>query len=386
MVIALALVAALVAQGPPAPPTPSSGPATTTPTPTTPTSPWQTECRTLVDKGDAEVAVDCLRQAGHSDADDAALALALADVVARAWLREPVLAQPVRAPAPGFDLGDFAWSGKAEVAGLGFADGVIVGSLAAAFVGSTGYNNQSLVLLPFLGGVAGGGAGLAAMIVLGPQLSAGDVHLLRASLIVANYEAINVGIGLATLQASPTVTSGAALMAMVGTVGAAAAGAALVDVDPSAPSLALSFGWVGGTTAVLGLLASDALEQQPQDQRNTQTVLVVSALGSHLGMAAGLGAAPALGLSRTSILLVDAGAVVGLLGGAALAFGFNAPNPLLGYGTIATTTVVGAAAGVVGASFAPEVADQLWPVQTGPTVVVGDRGPAPGVGLVVALP
>ncbi len=389
----IVFLALLAAQDPPAPtPAPAATPA---PTPVTSASGWQRECRALVDRGTIDVATGCFRAAGRSDADDAALAAALADVIGNVRLRHPDLGGSVveqqRKPASSFDLGDFAWSGRAEVVGLGLVDGVVAGSTLAALVASTGSSSQILLTFPLLGAVAGGGAALTALLVLDEHLSPGDVHLLRAALIVANYEAVNVAILLPTLQQNgtpgiPTAAVGAAaLAAMAATVGVAAGIAALVDVDPSAPSLALSFGFVGGTTAALLLAASDYSKagfSTPQ----AQIAVVVTGVGVHAGLVGGLLAAPALGLTRTSILLVDVGAVVGLLGGAALAYGLNAPTPLLGYGTMATTTVVGAAAGVVGASFAPGIADQLWPLQAGPAVIVGKNGPVPGVGVLVALP
>ncbi|MDP2343712.1 MAG: hypothetical protein Q8O67_22325 [Deltaproteobacteria bacterium] len=333
---------------------------------------WQEECRALVDKGALQVAADCYRHAAANAADDAQLALALADVLLRLELPEPKkLEQPRQRrpssssswgfPSADFDLGDFALSGGAEVAALGFVDGVVVGFvLDAMLVSATGVQNGPgavvLLALPFFGGVAGFGAGLTAMLALDRELSDGDVHLIRAGLIVAPYEAATTALLLVSVTESssstPIVAAGA-LVSMGLTIGASAAGAALFDVDPSAPSLALSFGWIGG---VVGGLVVAAIDPKLQSQQEIQIGLVATSLGAHAGLAAGFALAPALQVSRPAILLVDAGAVVGLLGGTALAFGMRAPNPALGYGTIATATVIGAAAGVVGAVLVPD----LW--------------------------
>ena len=361
---------------------------------------WQDECRTLVDKGALEIAADCYRHAAAADAD-AALALALADVLTRVQLREPMVEQPTSRPPPSFsstftlrDFGAerFVISGRAEVVVLGVVDGVGVGiGMAVMAVSTLGSSAAALALaLPLFGAVGGFGSGLTAMLVLDEHLSDGDVHLIRAGLVVAAFEGVTTAMFLVTAGMTSSflipIVAGASLTAFALTVGTTAAAASLFDVDPSAPSLGLSFGWIGG---VVGLLAARAVDVRSTPQQHAQLALLATSLGVHVGLAGGLALAPALGASRGGILLVDAGAVVGLLGGSALAFGLKAPNPLLGYGSIATGTLVGAAVGVVGAALlGPGDGKQqaALPIQFTPTVVASERTVAPGVALVVRLP
>ena len=354
------------------------------------------ECRALVDKGALGVAEDCYRHAAAVD-DDAALALALAEVLARVRLRQPAFAQPTHRPPStslsAVDLTQFALSGRAEVVGLSFLDGIGVGIALAGIATSSIPNNAGAVVvglgLPLLGGVVGFGAGLSALLTLDGRLSEGDVHLIRGGLVVAVYEGTSAALLAATLSSSSPpsarlVVPSAGLVALGLSVGGVAVAAAFFDVDPSAPSLGLSFGWVGG---VLGFLIVKAVDPRGLSaQQASQLPMLATSLGVHAGLVTGLAAAPALGLSRPAMLLIDGGGLVGLLGGSALAFGLNAPNPLLGYGTIATATVLGAAVGVVGAVLVPQAGAWLAAVQVVPTVVGGDRSLVPGLGVLVALP
>lgn len=81
---------------------------------------------------------------------------------------------------------------------------------------------------------------------------------------------------------------------------------------------------------------------------------------------------------------------MGLLLGASLAFGLRAPNPVLGWGTMAAGVVVGVGAGVALAKLAPPALDAvLGPAEVAlvPLVVPPRRDEEPplGVGLSVAL-
>ncbi len=311
---------------------------------------WRDRCRVLVDKGAIDDAADCYGDAAADAAndDDAAFAIALADVVSHARLKAPVVERAVRRDAVdnGFDLGDFAYDGRAEVTGLGFVNGGIVGTAIAGLATSVGYTDLTLTLLPVAGAVVGGGGAAGAMLLLGDdKLSAGDVHVLRFGLLLAPYESLTVGTLLGAANAGTGVVAASVVVVSAATVAASVGVAAGFDVDPAAPSLATSFGWIGGTTAALLWAASDL----PPSSSTFQQGIAIGALGAHAGIVGGFAAAPALHLTRPATLLVDAGGAAGFLVGSALAFGLNAPNPQLGYGSIAVAGLVGAGAGVVGA-------------------------------------
>jgi hypothetical protein len=348
MVSVVALALALLAQ-----PEPALGAAVDdTPAPAVepakPPTDWQSECRTLVDKGALQVAVECYRHAGHSGVDDAALALALADVVAAARLA-PLAAPPAEAPMlrGGFDLGDFALGGGAEAVGFAFVDGFIAGAVVVPVVQPLLGNGVFFAPLG-LGLLAGGGT-LTGLLVLDARLTDGDVHLLRFGAFVGPFEALALGTLASTLpgNGTPTVALGAAAVGALVPLGLAAAGAGVFDVDPAAPSLATSFGALGGVVALTLVQGLDVARAGNPAQVLTGAALI----GAHAGMAAGFAAAPALQLSRPSTLIIDAGTAVGVATGAALAFGLRAPNPALGYGAIGAGAVVGAGVGVVGAVF-----------------------------------
>lgn len=355
-------------------------------------SAWHAECRVLVDRGALDEARACYEAAGASAVDDAGLALALAEVVGAARLRSQVLDDEAKAKAaPGigdFDIGEFGFNGRGEVTVLGFVDGVVLGFVGVGLANSVGVNDAGALLLPVLGGLVGGGAAFGEMVFLGDRLSPGDVHVVRASLLLAPYEALTASLLLSTVGANATASFGTAAGIGLATVGVGAAVAAFTDVDEATPSLALSLAWVGGTSALLVLGAAD-LSREGVDRGETQLALVATSLGVYAGVVTGALLGPRLELTRSSVLLVDAGAAVGLLGGATLAYGLNAPNPALGYGAIATGLAAGAAAGVVGAVFVDDAIAAWWPAgapNVAPSVVVGATGVAPAVAFTIALP
>lgn len=306
------------------------------------------ECRALVDRGALDAAADCYGSVAASNDEEAELAAALVDVVTRVRLQQEQT--PAALEVSGFDIAGFASSGRAELVVGGFVDGAVVGSGAAiALGGRAAATDPAFAVLPLLGGVVGGGASTALALAPPTWFGPGDVHVMRLASLLAPVEAATAASLASTVAAGDAVVGGSIVVATAATVGAGAAFAALSDVDPDAPSLAFSFGWVGGATAFFALSATD-YAHDGFGIREQQLATVVTALGVNAGVVAGFAVAPALELSRPATLLVDGGAAVGLLGGAALAFAVRAPNPAIGYGTIATSTIVGAGLGVVAAS------------------------------------
>lgn len=350
MVSVVALTLALLASDAAEPPHDAAAPAPEAPAAALakPPTDWQAECRTLVDKGALQVAVECYRHAGASGVDDAALALALADVVAAARLAPLTAASPAEAPAfrGGFDLGDFALNGGAEAVAFAFFDGFIAGAVAVPVLQPQ--VGDVLFFAPLALGLLAGGGTLTGLLVLDARLTDGDVHLLRFGAFVGPFEAFALGLLASTVQTNggtANLALGAAAVGALVPLGLAAAGAGAFDVDPAAPSLATSFGALGGVLALTLVQGLDVARAGNPAQVLTGAALI----GGHAGMAAGFAAAPALKLSRPATLIIDAGTAVGLATGAALAFGLQAPNPALGYGAIGAGAAVGAGVGVVGA-------------------------------------
>lgn len=265
-------------------------------------------------------------------------------------------------------LGGFVASGKAELLVTSALFGGYSAELALLSAGfflgnhlqlSVPWELQGLVASTvFLAPIAGGAAGLTAAalgVALWPGMTAGDAHLLRTSLFLATFNSAAAGI-LTNVYGEQGVTdwwrhrgsltTSAMLGASLGTTALAAALAAVTDLPEGAGPLALSAATWSAVLATLGQLMFDL----PLDLDHG-TWLVAGVANASFGTA--LLASPWLPLTRFETWLLDLGAVAGGLLGTALVLGLPAPNPVLGYGGIATGVVLGAGAGVAVGKLVP---------------------------------
>jgi hypothetical protein len=357
--IAAVVVALVIARDP------AAGPAL---------APELSDCRVLVDAGRLAEARSCYEQVATAEPPRAALARALAELVAPV---SSVSSDPPQLPpassspssssssssSPASDplsLDAVAWRGRGElIASAALTGGMasFVGVAALSVDGSALQTTLSLAA-PVLGaGVAGGVA--AAGVALLPGLNDGDVHLARAGLWAGAFDAACVGVALTANSALyiDRRTVAAAMLLTWGLVGGAGmVGAAAVDVADAAPSLGLSFLWIGALSTGLGLGMADLL--QPDGSRDAMGLVAMTA--GVIGTASGLGGVAlgnALQLTRASVWLVDIGAAVGALSAYALASSLRAGTPALGWGTVLGGTLLGAAAGLVAARHVSTSAD-----------------------------
>jgi hypothetical protein len=379
MVIAtLAVVfATLAAVEDPAAPSSTPAPASSSPTavesvPTTTQAPSVVlvpvldDCRVLVDAGRLDEARACYRRVVELDPAHASLARALADLLA------PAVA-PARVPAPRSVPGDddersstttaspgsplsldnLAWHGRGELIGSAVITGgaASVAALGTLPVATGGSQWAALALAaPVLGGATAGAVTTATLVAL-PTLRDGDVHLVRAALWTGAFDAGCVGAALGSVGNVDSHVVAASMLLTWGAVsGAGIAGATLVHVDDAAPSLGLSFVWIGALSTGLGFAMADL----PADYPANPWPLVATTTGL-VGTAAGVGgvvAGNALHLTRASVWLVDVGAGVGALSAYGLATGLRAGTPALGWGTVLGGTLLGAGGGLIAARYA----------------------------------
>jgi hypothetical protein len=161
------------------------------------------------------------------------------------------------------------------------------------------------------------------------------------------FDAVCVGLALN----ANLVDGGTTALAMLGTwaavSGTAVGAASIVDVAAAAPSLGLSFLWVGALSTSRGFAMADLPPEWPE---NPVPWLAVT-MGA-VGTAAGVGGVlvgHALQLSRSSVWLVDVGAGVGARSTLALATGLRAGTPAAGWESVLGGTPVGAGGGLLAA-------------------------------------
>ena len=262
----------------------------------------------------------------------------------------------------------FTLSGKPEMIALAAVWGGFVNIWFAALLGSarisaapnlgpTGPELAATVFSPVAGGVVGlAGAG-ALTIALGDTLTDGDANLLRVALLSGLAHGALALVLLPNYLPSANVLSAESLTGGVllgATVPVAAAGlvAATTEIPAGASALALSASWTSAALFALSVLALD-VEIDPL------TVGVGALAIADLAALATVTAGPWLPIERVETWALDLGAVVGFGLGAALAFGIPAPNPLLGWGTMASGLVVGGALGLGAAKLTTFALDAL---------------------------
>lgn len=345
-----------------------------------PAAPDFAGCNTSIEQGDLDAARACY--AAHSadaDAERAELARELADIVGSLQLPEPAAELTPPRPAP-FDVALLATTGKAELIVVTALAGGYVADLAllTLMLATNGMGLGSAVMAGLLvAPVAGGAAGLAGgtALVLGvPELTAGDANVLRAFLLLGGFNSVMAPLSMVSLSMPNNngAILSATMLAAVGTAAAAgAAVAAITDVPEGAGSMAVSGAlW----TPLLTVLTINMFEGFKTDSRGAFPVV---ALAGNLGFAGALVlGSTVLPLSRVDTWALDIGGAVGVLGGAALALGLPAPNPFLGYGTMAAGCVVGLGAGVAAARLVPAAVEAMPTFVALSPLVVPALGPA----------
>lgn len=359
-----------------------------------PAAPDFAACLALVEAGDRDGAQACYAtRAARRDIDEreAALARELADAVASLRLTVPQeeLHVPAPRPAQPLDPGALVATGKAELLVWGAVSGAFAAEtttwmmiMATNGIGSNGALVVGGVMLaPVAGGLAGLAAATGAVLAL-PELDAGDANLARAFLLLGMFDAITLGLSAGNLGAG---AMGAAMafgaMVLVQTAAAGLGAAATLLTLPEATGAAAVSGALWGS--VLTVLVVNMV-----DGFKTNSALIAPTVGlaGNVGfIAAGALVGTVLPVSRAETWAVDVGGAVGLLGGAALAFGLRAPNPVLGYGTMALGCAGGMVAGGAAARFVPPLVDSLPElVAVGPLVVPALAGGAPPAGVALS--
>jgi hypothetical protein len=361
------------------------------------------DCRVLVDAGHLNEARACYQRVADDDPAHAALARSLAALVAPTVEREEPAAAPsssssLHAP-PGassspLSLDALAWHGRGEL----IASATLTGGAASlAAVGALtmygGPVSGGLALAaPVLGGGVAGAITTAGFVAY-PHANDGDVHLIRAGLWAGAFDAVCVAAALGAMGGVESRAVWAAMPLTWGAVsGAAIAGASMVDVDDAAPSLGLSFLWIGALSTGVGFAMADLPAAYPANPWP-----LVAATTGIVGTAAGVGGivvGNALHLTRASVWLVDVGAGVGALSAYGLATGLGAGTPALGWGTVLGGTLLGAGGGLLAArwvSTAPNDATPLPLIVLAPTLLprLAENGRVdmlPGAALTAALP
>ncbi|OGQ17385.1 MAG: hypothetical protein A2138_27290 [Deltaproteobacteria bacterium RBG_16_71_12] len=359
-------------------------------------SPDFADCLALLEAGDQEGARACYAAhaspAAGEDERQAALARELADVVST--LRLPPPPEQLTAPRPAnpLDVGALVTSGKAELIVWSALSGSFAAELTVwtaivavgAVMGTPAIAVGGLLLAPVVGGLAG--LGLATTLVLAlPGLTAGDANIVRAFLLLGLFDAVTFGVSAAALGVSPGFGNGAPVVAgmVLAQVAATAIGvgaAAAFDLPEGAGAAAISGAlWA----SVLSVLVVDMFD----GFKNGATLVPpMIGLAGNAGFAAGAAlASTVLPLSRTDTWAVDVGGAIGLAGGAALAFGLRAPNPVLGYGAMALGCAGGMVAGGAAARLVPPLLQSLPDLVavTPLAMPAPDAGPSP-VGVAIA--
>ena len=306
-----------------------------------------------------------------------ALSLELADVVGKLKLEEP---------SP---FGELLLQGKAEMIGVSTLAGAYVAELGALTVLSAGQGaidptlgSAFELLAPVVGGAAGLGGSVSVVLLL-PQMTAGDANVIRAATLLGAFDSVVVPLDVSV--ASNGAMNQTSTFAMMGAlvVGATAAGAALAsatDLPEGAGSMAVSGGLWSSVTAILVADMGQAYKLRPQD-----AAYLITAAGN-LGFVGALAASPFVPLTRAETWGIDVGGGIGLATGASIAVFARAPNPFVGWGTMLAGTVVGVAGGYAAVRFLPSALDALPKlVAVAPLATVDGRSVTYGVALMGRL-
>ncbi|MBI1945456.1 MAG: hypothetical protein HYS27_07155 [Deltaproteobacteria bacterium] len=362
--------------------------------PPRPIAPDFAACLALLEAGDKDGAHACYAEHAAPTVDDeaqAALARELADVVGSLRLPPPPEHLSVPDAALPIDVAGLVTSGKAELIVWSALSGSVAAELTAVTlaVASSGFGGATplvaggLLLAPVAGGLTG--LTLAASLVLAlPQITAGDANIARAFLLLGMFDAVTVGVTIAS-TGSLSVGNGAGVFAAMALAQGAAAGlgvaaAGLLDLPEGAGAAAISGAlWA----SVLSVLVVDMFD----GFKNSATAVAPTiGLAGNGGFLAGAAlASTVLPLSRQETWAIDVGGAVGLAGGAALAFGLRAPNPFLGYGAMALGCAGGMVAGGATARLVPPLVDSLPElVAVSPLLLPALDGGAPPMGVALA--
>lgn len=246
-------------------------------------------------------------------------------------------------------------SGKAELlAATTLSGGALALSVYSGLVRSTESISvdPSLMLLTPVGGGALGLAAGAAAAFLWPQMTAGDALVIRSSLMLGGFDAIAASVLLdnitTTGREGHVPLAAAGILTASGLLGGALAAA--TDLPEGASALAVSGAlW----TSVVGLLGTQMFETVKASTQPTQDMSVLLLTTANIGFAGGMALGTFVPVTRAETWALDAGGAVGFLAGAALAVNGRAPNPFLGWGSMAAGSVVGMGAGFAAARFLP---------------------------------
>lgn len=243
-------------------------------------------------------------------------------------------------------LGDITIALGLMEAGFNFND-------ATAAVGMSG-----AILAPVLTAAGGAGAAVAASVFLA-DMSPGDTALLRSAMWVGAFNSAAMAIGMAGLgdvvpgAYPPEVYYAPTMLVTAIAAPALAIGAAsFVDLPDGGVALATSAGlWTGGLVVAGLAMSRFALPMTPS--------VAIVAGAANLAFLGTLVASPWLPVSRVDTWALDLGAAVGLGAGAALSIGLRAPNPVLGFGTMALSAAIGGAGGFAASFFGRQILDGI---------------------------
>lgn len=325
-------------------------------------------CLALLQDGKRDEAQRCYAERARGDGDDARLARELADVVGSLELRPPSveLEVPSGGTTPSqFDVGGLFLTGKAELIATSTLVGAYMATVATtgglAALCNTGSCGGPIAATVLVAPVAGGGLGLgvstATMLAMS-DLSAGDVNAVRAVMLLGTFDSILLSTASMSSFGS---NNGAVVLTTFGMfatqaagVGAGIAVAAFTELPEGAGSLALSAGlW----TSVIGVLGANMFGAMRNASPQGVSLFLFGT--ANLGFVGGMVASPYFPMSRAETWAIDIGGAVGLLAGASLAFQTKAPNPFIGWGTMALGTGIGMGAGFAAARYLPEMVGGL---------------------------
>lgn len=312
----------------------------------------------------------------RTEAELGALAADMATGDERPRLRPTAATKPEPESESGFAAVDYIASGRAELVATAGLYGLWMGGLGAAatlfLVQSASVSSSaaafvlsSALLMPVVGGAVGLAAAAIASVSV-PDLSAGDVNLLRVAMLAGWLNAISAmflldGMGVTfnsySYGSELTLPPAAAPLLMAGISGIplfmALAAVPFVDLPDGGPALASSVAIWGSAIALFGLGAF----QVAQDQ--WPLAIGITGLGADVAALIALGLSTEVAVSRPETWALDIGALLGLGAGAALAFGLGAPNPMLGYGAMGGGILLGGAAGFASAFLARRLLEGL---------------------------
>lgn len=322
-------------------------------------------CRDRFARGDLGGARVCYE--GSAGADRRTVARHVAGTLARV---EGLRAE--RGPNAGERISEYVLGGKAELVATSGAYGAYLGAVTDFAVLGLMQSAQltfpsgglgalvlgSGVLVPVVtGGLTLAGAGVGTWLL--EDMTAGQANLVRAGMWLATFDASlvpfitsfhlgNLAPGF-LFRNSFLLTSGTILGVNAVVMGSAITAATLLPehlLPPNAGSLALSAATYGGALTLLGM-AMNRFEMDDIDE------LTLFTLVPNLGFLTGLALAPFVPLTRYETWLMDGGAVVGTLLGAAVVIGLPAGNPVAGYGGIGVGMVLGAGTAVAVGKLVP---------------------------------